>query len=469
MTRNAPEDMDVNNERRITLALESAMPEWVDILGQRHLDRWRGAAGKSKSWRRYTKIRRSAQVPRKALRGTSTKNDVFYRPLIWIPVTFIRGKTCHMKRSTRKPVSLQKQIRSANKRNDGRSTLCEDDLMASVYKSQEEGTDYTPQLDLLTEDHAYLEPPKPFIRLTFQHRKLIQGQERTDHFLPLGLVLTHQFQVQAFIRNDAHAEVYMVRDRWFQMHEHSVHNALEAHVFLNEYYGKSEMYAKRRKRAMRESDNGETVIDEFWLYRHVNGHFVDTGKRLKKGENSGNIMIDDVDVNSARHVILLRVEPRVREFRLHRNDKEFPKLPTVQGQTLNSKLPPRCNLRGKNTYAAVARRKSKDGGKAWAFPQRQTRVRKEQQQPTIPQDYVELNDPIDYDDPKSTWSLCRDMRNPSALRTPRKYDEYFPIIREYYESHLAKFYADMPKPTDMETAEFSRLYLYWLSDYVTRL
>ncbi|KAF2828979.1 hypothetical protein CC86DRAFT_379755 [Ophiobolus disseminans] len=162
-----------------------------------------------------------------------------------------------------------------------------------------------------------------FSRLTWKDTMLVDGQDHVDRFLPASLILAKRWRIQTFLRNDPHADVYSVldihdSDSRLSMDLAGVH---EANVFLEEYHGKSEMYAKRRKRAMRESDNGETIQDEFGLYRDEVGVYPTSRQRPKA------MLASDSGYDSARHVIIAEVRPRMRPFKLRLTDEEYPKLP----------------------------------------------------------------------------------------------------------------------------------------------
>ncbi|KAF2026395.1 hypothetical protein EK21DRAFT_115847 [Setomelanomma holmii] len=324
--------------------------EDIDRTGKRNLSKWRKLAGRSKSWSLCPRVVAVARNNHRIRNGRESHDARFHRSPLWIPSLFVRGQDKHPAQTAKKMIRLRDRMRGVGKLENYFWTI-KDQLSDLIEDNAEKDAEIGFRFSVRTEIGNDLQPPTPFIRLTFQHRALVGGEGSLEHFLPTGLSLRSRFEVIRFERNDKHTDVYSVRDTWDARRVDAINEVLEAHVSLGEYYGKSEMYAKRRKRAMRESDNGETIVDEFWLYLTKTGTFLSAKNRItwnQIGAARSSVPVLAV----GRRVVVLRIQPRTQMFKLRRTDKEFPKLPSSQHQDLTARKP-RCILRGTKTYAAV--------------------------------------------------------------------------------------------------------------------
>lgn len=110
-------------------------------------------------------------------------------------------------------------------------------------------------------------PSGIFLRFTRKDRVLVTDTLQPERFLPMRLRFSSGWIVNGFLRNDSHADVYSIRDTNFRRPSFDHKAKFEAHVFLKEYHGNCETFAKRQKKCIRESGLCQEV---FWYVgRHV--------------------------------------------------------------------------------------------------------------------------------------------------------------------------------------------------------
>ncbi|KAF2035807.1 hypothetical protein EK21DRAFT_84213 [Setomelanomma holmii] len=304
-----------------TTAMTTPWTNDDDIVGANMLSVWKNTAGRSKSWRRCAKAPSSKLSQNQKMRSNGLKiAHHFSKAPLWVPVVFIRfergrhpSKSVRIWRyqETRSPKETESidEITLLNRSGETASPEKKDahDLPVQRMKLID------PRRDGISASNP--EPGKPFMRLTWKDRTLIHGTVQLDRFLPSGLMFRSGWRIVDFCRNDNHADIYFLRADGARTEGEP---CLEAHVFLDEYHGNSETYAKRQKSRMRESGN---CLDSFWY--------------------------------EGRHIFIMQVPKQMPQFRLKNTEDEFPSLVHRRKCIAYVALQRRV-LRGKPSYAAVA-------------------------------------------------------------------------------------------------------------------
>ncbi|KAF2831417.1 hypothetical protein CC86DRAFT_401943 [Ophiobolus disseminans] len=192
------------------------------------------------------------------------------------------------------------------------------------------------------------EPSSAFIRLTWKDTFLTNGTGQLERFLPTNLLFRSGWRIDRFLRNDSHSDVYSLSPTRYSIPDSGPKQDLEAHVFLDEYHGNCENYARRQKRRMQESGN---CLDTFWY--------------------------------NGRHVFIMNV-PRQppQQFKMRNVEEEFPTLIDPRKCKEHAALQ-RRNFHGRPSFAAIIGRKTPDTRVVFqprSMPQVKTAFEKELEQ-----------------------------------------------------------------------------------------
>jgi hypothetical protein len=281
-------------------------------MGHRALTSWKNLAGSKKTWRRCERIKtaNSAVVVHSWLGAQS-----FFKSPLWLPQAFIRSQA-RSGHDTRRTLRSRAQFNGLKKTTNVAYLQLNDQLEMIVsapslcHDQSLSGIERTVKRDLQELDSLGL--PAAYIRLTCGGGTNPIG--RTDRFLSTGLVLQSRWRVVCLLRNDSHADVYVI----VSIHDRYEPSALlELHHFLAEYHGNSTTYAKRRQERM---CNGGCCLGRFWY--------------------------------GDRRMLVLRVPRPETPFRI--NPKDFPAL-TGSASRLALKSRRTYRLSDIPTYAAVLR------------------------------------------------------------------------------------------------------------------
>ena len=322
--RQAADDAFGDADTVETSALSTHQIVWAgDVTGQMSLDVWRGTAGNSKSWRRYPKAIASKQFRRK--HTLSKRIDVerrFDKALEWVPSAFVRSQ--HAERPSRMERIVRCRTpcpRSQKMRHvDPHQLHAGNDFVIPERKCGDVSQAPHSEVQRLGRDTAGNDtrgPASVFIRFTWKNKILTNGVGQLDRFIPTGLLFRSVWRVDEFLRNESHADVYSLTNARIDPSRDERTAVLEGHVFLDEYHGNSEVYAKRQKTRMRESGN---CLDAFWY--------------------------------NGRHIMVMKVLKQLSPFRLRNTEEEFPSLIDRGTCMVHVALQRRC-FRGKPTYAAI--------------------------------------------------------------------------------------------------------------------
>ncbi|EUC42959.1 hypothetical protein COCMIDRAFT_102113 [Bipolaris oryzae ATCC 44560] len=162
------------------------------------------------------------------------------------------------------------------------------------------------------------EPAGAFIRFTWKDGVLANGSGQLDRFLSTGSILHSRWHVAGFLRNESFADVYSLNKPPLTLLSGEIGASLEAHVFLDEYYGNCAAYASRLKNRMRQSGN---CLDIFW--------------------------------HSGRHVFIMKLPNKPVLFKLRNTKEEFPAL--VDQDKCNERMAlQRRRFRGRPSFAVTA-------------------------------------------------------------------------------------------------------------------
>jgi hypothetical protein len=294
-----------------------------NMPGRKQLHVWKCSAGRSKSWRRFARLTTQAsdqQVSRKWIRRKPVSiAHNFSSLLVWFPSALLRSQATrrllHIKRF---PYGQLPEKRSREKgvecvdyayeHDQGLPQSLDED---TVSKGQAEHSNDNGD----SEDGSVL--GNVFIRFTWKDKALINGVGELDRFLRTGLAFCSGWRIDGFIRNDNHADVYSVHNDKVCSSK-SQHGArFEAHVFLDEYHGNSQVFANRQKMRMRRSGK---CSDSFWY--------------------------------NGRHIFVNRVHEQVVSFKLGNTEKEFPSLVDHRVYKKHAAAQ-RRHLRGRPSFADI--------------------------------------------------------------------------------------------------------------------
>ncbi|KAH7394381.1 hypothetical protein BKA66DRAFT_438734 [Pyrenochaeta sp. MPI-SDFR-AT-0127] len=303
----------------------SAAIEWrpKGIKGILSLAAWKFSAGKNKSWRRCSRTKHrgspgqiSTAIARSECFGT------FHQSPLWLPQAFVQSHhQDNRKWSTKLLRHGLPNLRLGKQENKNMLVLeyqsdVEDRtiLLGSRNRSLEsESPDQA--LDYHLDPLEYPAAPKAFMRFTWKEKILVRATGELDRFLQANLVLRSRWQVNSFLRNDAHADVYSLSD--IEIDHSSFNRELEGHFFLAEYHGNSAVYARRRKVRMKQ---GGHCLDTFWY--------------------------------GDRQFLVMRVTRSMERFQLQNNEQEFPRL-LGEKQDMGKLFQGNRKICGKLSYALV--------------------------------------------------------------------------------------------------------------------
>ncbi|KAJ6285556.1 hypothetical protein J3E71DRAFT_373735 [Bipolaris maydis] len=297
--------------------------EWRTAHGRSSLKKWRRAAGKSKSWKPYPKMKEPKHTRRNGRRRSS--NGTEYRsikPLLWLPATFLRSQKKE-KPSWSGRISRPREIDSVPRQSryhDSCNHNFEDTPIAphgkyhttASWNVQTRGS--KPEIF----EDINEEPAGAFIRFTWKDKILTNGTGQLDRFLSASSILHSYWHVTSFLRNESFADVYSLSKPPFTPSSAEPEASLEAHVFLDEYHGNCAVYASRSKNRMRQSGN---CLDTFW--------------------------------HNGRHVFIMKIPKKPTLFKLRNSEEEFPVL--VDQNKCNEQVAlQRRRFRSRPSFAAMA-------------------------------------------------------------------------------------------------------------------
>jgi len=275
------------------------------LVGHKALLAWKNSAGLSKTWRRCSRVKLSDS---RVLVILKCSDQLFYHSPLWLPQAFIRSPTQQRYNDTKRTLVSKKRTRRLSKKSGPTLLLAEEYVQIfEPYQSQRSLGTIQEQPSA---DRGERGLPSAYIRLMWGNGTTPHGQ--LDRFLPEGLILQSNWRISSFLRNDAHADVYIVAD----IHDSQIPSAeMELHSFLAGHSGNAATYAKRKQERLHKSHH---CLDRFWY--------------------------------GDRRILVVRVPKPGKSYRMQIQD--FPKLKEVTSRTKGQM---RCTFRpsGIPTYAAV--------------------------------------------------------------------------------------------------------------------
>jgi hypothetical protein len=296
-----------------------------NILGRKQLHIWKCSAGRSKSWRRFPRLRMQAydqQAWRKwRRRKQSALEHTFAAPLVWLPSALLRSQSVgSLPRTERLPYRHFKDRRPKKHRCIRIDHAYEHDEGITHHQADETlPKGLTERLDSSGNRDDGTVPGNAFIRFIWKDKTLVNGVGQLDRLLPTGLLFRSGRRIVKLIRNDSHADVYSLSIDNIRHCEPEITSSLEAHVFLDEYHGNSQTFANRQKARMRRSGH---CLDIFWY--------------------------------EGRHVFINKIRRERQLFKLRNNEEEFPSL-VSQKKCMKHIALQRRSFRGMPSFAAIVK------------------------------------------------------------------------------------------------------------------